>query len=298
MWNEHTVIPRTVIYEQSTEDSAARHAAVSRLLGNPDAAAARHPVFSETLLENAKLPRPRRTADLAGAFAFQGLILAALILVPLWHTAAIDLGRFNATYLIAPAPPAPPPPPAAGGAPRPTIVRKSAFDATKLTVPTVIPKDVVVVKDQAPGVPVLDAMNGVSGGVAGGVPGGQIGGVLGGVFGGAIGGATQVVPPVPPPTAPARPYQVGGLLRRPRLITQVEAQYPPLAKQARIQGDVLIDAIIDTEGNVSSARVISGNPLLIQAALDAVRHWKYEPTLLNGLPVAVELQAVVQFQFK
>jgi protein TonB len=72
--------------------------------------------------------------------------------------------------------------------------------------------------------------------------------------------------------------------------------YPPLAKQTKVQGIVSIDAVIDTEGNVVEMRVVSGHPLLISAALDAVKNWKYEPTYLNDQAIAVQLIVTVTFQ--
>lgn len=71
--------------------------------------------------------------------------------------------------------------------------------------------------------------------------------------------------------------------------------YPPLARQARIQGAVVLHAIIDKDGNVSELQVISGHPLLVQAALDAVKQWRYKPTLLNGDPVEVDTTITVNF---
>jgi periplasmic protein TonB len=302
MLSRRTVVQKDEKYESWTRKDPTPQATSPRILRPVSASIARHRVFAEALLENVKIPRPRRAAEVAGAFVIQGLILAALVLIPLLHTQAIDVGRLNSTYLVAPAPPAPPPPPppAASAAPQPAPVKKQVFDAKKLTVPTMIPKQVAIVKDQAPGAPTIDTMTGVSGGVAGGVPGGQVGGVLGGVLGGVIGGVPQVAPPqvVAPPAEPSAPIRVGGNIRQPRLITKVDPIYPPLARQSRIQGEVVIDAIIDPQGNVSQAKIISGHPMLIQAALDAIRKWKYEPTLLNGQPVAVELQAHVQFHFE
>jgi len=72
--------------------------------------------------------------------------------------------------------------------------------------------------------------------------------------------------------------------------------YPVLARQTKVQGVVTIDAVIDTEGDVVEMRVVSGHPLLISAALEAVKQWKYEPTYLNDQPIAVQLFVTVNFQ--
>lgn len=79
------------------------------------------------------------------------------------------------------------------------------------------------------------------------------------------------------------------------MIRQVKPPYPPLAKQARIQGTVVLEAIINKQGSVENLRVLTGHPLLIQSALDAVKQWKYKPTLLNGEPVEVVTQVTVNF---
>jgi protein TonB len=81
------------------------------------------------------------------------------------------------------------------------------------------------------------------------------------------------------------------------LLTQVKPVYPPLAKQARIQGVVLLEAVISKDGAIDNLRVISGHPLLTQAAIDAVKQWRYKPTLLNGEPVEVVTTITVNFAF-
>ena len=75
----------------------------------------------------------------------------------------------------------------------------------------------------------------------------------------------------------------------------VEPIYPPLAKQARIQGDVVIESVIDTRGRVTEMKVVSGSPLLVEAAEQALQQWRYEPTLLNGQPVAVDMLVTLHF---
>lgn len=79
------------------------------------------------------------------------------------------------------------------------------------------------------------------------------------------------------------------------IITQTRPDYPPLARQARIQGNVILHAIINKEGKVAELEVVSGHPLLVQAAMDAVRQWVYKPTLLNGQSVEVDTTITVTF---
>jgi len=91
---------------------------------------------------------------------------------------------------------------------------------------------------------------------------------------------------------------VGGHVRAPRKLSGQDPVYPLLALQAKIQGDVLIDAVLDADGRVSEMRVISGHPVLPKAALDAAGSWKYEPTYLNELPVPVQFTITVHFQLR
>ena len=132
----------------------------------------------------------------------------------------------------------------------------------------------------------------VAGGLPSGIPGGIPGGVLGGI---PDGGTASLAAPIV--NAPKAPVRVGGSVKRPRLISAVQPVYPLLAKQAEVQGIVSIDAVIDEHGNVVEVQAISGSPLLIPAALQAVAQWKYEPTYLNGAPVSLELTVDVTFRF-
>ena len=107
-------------------------------------------------------------------------------------------------------------------------------------------------------------------------------------------GDGAVVPPPPKAAAPARIKQ-GGAVTAASIITQTHPNYPPLARQARIQGTVVLHAIIDKEGKVAQLEVISGHPLLVQAAMEAVKQWRYKPTQLNGEPVEVDTTIQVTF---
>jgi len=159
------------------------------------------------------------------------------------------------------------------------------MDAGKLMQPKVIPHDVKIIKEEAE----PDVSVGMAGGVPGGVAGGSMGGVLGGVIGG-MGGAPP--PPKPHQTGPVR---VGGNVQAARIINRVQPSYPPLARQTRISGTVRLHAIISKDGTIRELEVLNGHPLLQQAALDAVRQWRYQPTLLNGEPVEVDTTIDVIF---
>ena len=124
---------------------------------------------------------------------------------------------------------------------------------------------------------------------------------MGGVIGGVIGGVTTAVPAaplVPEHVRPRAPIRVGGKLRPPKLLVQVQPEYPAIARQAHIQGVVTIDAILDEEGNVVEMKIVSGQPLLYQAALEALAKWKYEPVYINDRPIVVELLVNVTFELK
>mgnify|MGYP006268619849 CR=1 FL=1 len=162
------------------------------------------------------------------------------------------------------------------------------MQAGRLMAPRAIPKEITIIKEQD--VPPEFGGGGVVGGVPGGVPGGQAGGVLGGIIGGAM---SSSLPP-PPKEAPKR-IRVGGQVQQASLINKVTPIYPALAKQARIQGTVRLHAIIAKDGSVQELQVMGGHPLLVQAALDAVRQWRYRPTLLNGEPVEVDTTIDVVF---
>ena len=156
--------------------------------------------------------------------------------------------------------------------------------------PTVIPKTIRQVKDEPE--PPPQAAAGVVGGVPGGVPGGTAGGVLGGIIGG-VGNAPP--PPPPPKAATPKRIRVGGQVESAKLIFKPQPEYPPLAKMARIQGTVRLEAIISKDGTIQDLKVIQGHPLLVKAALEAVQRWRYQPTLLNGDPVEVVTEIDVNY---
>jgi TonB family protein len=106
--------------------------------------------------------------------------------------------------------------------------------------------------------------------------------------------------PPPPPSPDGTPQRIrqGGNVQQAMVISKVAPVYPAEAKDARIQGVVILETLISTEGRVSSVRVISGHPLLQQAAVDAVSQWMYKPTLLNGQPVEVVTTTTVNFSFQ
>jgi periplasmic protein TonB len=211
-------------------------------------------------------------------------IVLVMILIPLIYTEALPKQMLT-TFLVAPPPPPPPPPPAAAIQ---RIVKPVArlIQQGKMMAPTVIPKKVEMIKEEELP-PDVGAV-----GVVGGVPGGIAGGSAGGVLGGIIGGSGSSLPP--PPKAPSR-IRVGGNVQSASLLHQVMPVYPPIAKTAHISGTVILHAIIAKDGSVQQLEYVQGPPLLMKSAMDAVREWRYKPTLLNGEPVEIDTTISVVF---
>ena len=251
----------------------------------------RNLVFSESLLENSSTRQRRSPMDWAISFLVHFAILILLLFVPLYFSQGIDMKRLETTLLVAPMPPmAPaPPPPVSAAVPHAVHAAAKVFTPGKITAPSFIPKAVPTASTDA--APPEEAFNSSMGGVPGGVPGGQIGGITGGM-------PSVAAPVIATPVAekPKGPVRVGGLVKPPRLIFGPPAIYPTLAAQSHVHGVVVIDAVIDEHGNVVREKVVSGHPLLLQAAMKAVSQRKYEPTILDGEPTPVDLRVEVNFQ--
>jgi protein TonB len=166
------------------------------------------------------------------------------------------------------------------------------FDAGRLLAPKSVPKDIAnIVEDTTLPPP----SSGVIGGVQGGLPGGQLG-----AFGNILGAVPSAAPPPPPikevpKAATPQRIRVGGNVIQANLTKKITPTYPPLAKQARIQGTVRFTAIIGKDGSIQNLQLISGHPLLVESARQAVTQWQYKPTLLNGEPVEVVTTIDVNF---
>ena len=254
--------------------------------------ALRKELFAQAMLENSPTRPRRRTVDFVVSATVQTIFLTGLLLLPLYFSEAIDIHQFNKALLVAPPPPAPPPPPASLPGSRAAAPKRKALSVEgKFLAPRVIPRQVARVTEDPAGND-LGVTIAPSEGVPGGVPGGQPGGVIGGVLSG------PVAPPAQIDSAPKGAIRVGGGVKRPRLIFAPDPVYPPLAKHSKISGAVVIDAVIDTQGNVVEMNPASGNPLLLIAAMQALRHWKYEPTILGGEAYPVRLLVTITFELK
>jgi protein TonB len=222
------------------------------------------------------------------AVAAHAVAVTVLVLIPLLESHALPLPPINSLPLPAPRIPDT----------RPIQVFRGHAPihvtpiANTLTEPTSTPSKIVISDDSSgPAmIGLLPAASGSAGQSLSGLPNSN---------------ATDFTPappeivPLPPPPPPviktAKPVVIGGGIQAAKLIQQVKPVYPALARQARVQGVVVMEAVIGKGGSVENLRVISGHPLLSQSALDAVQQWKYRPTLLNGEPVEVLTTITVTF---
>ena len=181
--------------------------------------------------------------------------------------------------------PPPPPPPLPAKAPNAAQPSKPApTNGPTFIAPAAIPVGI----QPETGIDLFDGEGGVVGGVEGGIPGGVLGGV--------IGGLVSEVPP-PPPAAPT-PRRVGGDLKAPALVHRVEPEYPPVAVAGKISGTVILEATVNEAGAVTEVKVLRPILLLDEAAVKAVKQWRYQPLMLNGTPVPFILVVTLSFSLR
>ncbi|MGO8796024.1 MAG: energy transducer TonB [Candidatus Sulfotelmatobacter sp.] len=261
---------------------AEHNAALERLMTAPVQV---RPLFADSLLQY-QGQTGRQTWATVLSFAVQCMMLGVLLLIPLYFTQTLPKSQLL-TFLIAPPPPPPPPPAAQQIAKVVAQVETDLMAGGQLRTPTKIPSKVQMIhEEEAPPVP-------TGGGVVGGVPGGIPGGQLGGVIGGIVNSSTAYVPKFQP-VLPQR-VRISQGVTTGLLIHRVEPTYPTIAKAARIQGTIELKAIIDKTGAIQDLQLVSGHPMLVPAAIGAVKQWRYRPYLLNGQPVEVETTITVIF---
>ena len=242
-------------------------------------------MFEDSLLESGGRLRTKRGMTTMFSFILQVFLVGVLVLIPLLFTEALPKAALT-TFLVAPPPPPPPPPPPAAAPVKVVKQIQSDIMNGQLRTPTKIPEKVQMIKEEDSPPPTMSA-GGVVGGVPGGVPGGQMGGVIGGII-----SSTPVA--VPKVATPQR-VRVSQGVSQGLLIKKVQPPYPPLARSARIQGSVILQAEISKDGTIQNLRLISGHPMLAPSAIEAVKQWRYKPYFLNGEPVEVETQITVNF---
>jgi len=258
-----------------------------------DGSAIRVPTHSEAqntvltaLLETPLREQHRNPLDWLVSLFVHVMVVAAVIIMPLFFTQVIDMHNLQLTYLVTPAPPAAPSAPPAAAIQKMAPRKIAPLAPSRLVAPSAIPRRIMIVREPA-------AAPEVYGGVIGGIPGGATGGVLGGII-----GSTSPPPAVAPPSAEKKPKEIlrpGGDVKLPQKIYAPPPRYPELARAARVHGTVLIDAVIDEQGNIVNARVLEGHPLLVPEALRTVATWKYEPTYLNGVAYPIRMTITVNF---
>jgi protein TonB len=240
-------------------------------------------MFADSLLETSWAQRTRRSWTTLTSFGVQAVVVALLLLLPLLKTVGLPSTRPISTPIsvgLPPAEPAAPRPPAPGAS-----VVVSNYDKGRLMMPTRVPPLI------QPGVDEASAQG----------PGGPDVGVIGtgpgpGLPNGLLlpfrDGTNPIVLPKPAPITRAirtSIMQEGNLIRR------LQPNYPYAAKVAHVQGQVVLAAIISKAGTIENLRALSGHPLLVGAAIEAVSQWRYRPYILNNEPVEVETQVTVNF---
>lgn len=235
----------------------------------------------EDLIESDRVAhRTQQSKTLPVSLLLHTIAAALIVIVPLLSAdqlpdPASAVKAFFVEPMAAPAPPPPPPPPAPRPASAPKVIPKPVVE-NQFVAPVEVPEEITPEESIDMGV------EGGAGGVEGGVPGGVVGGIVGGL------------PDAPPP--PVQAVRVGGQIKEPKKLKNVSPVYPDIAKQARVQGVVILECTISPQGKVTDVKVLRGIPLLDQAAIDAVKQWVYTPTLLNGVPVPVIMTVTVNFK--
>ena len=238
-------------------------------------------MFQDSLIESGGKLKTKRGMTTMLSFSFQAAFVAVLILIPLLYIEALP--KLRSTISVAPPPP--PAPPRSAAAVKVIKIVQTDIVQGKLRAPAVIPKQVKMIAEEE--APPAVAGNNIVDGAQGGQNGGQIGGVISSI----ISSTPRAVPKVAMQTRVRVSQGVtAGLLTR-----KVQPMYPPLARQARIQGVVVLQAEISKDGEIQNLSLISGHPMLAPAAIEAVKQWRYRPYILNGESVAVETQITVNF---
>lgn len=244
-------------------------------------------MFSQTFVET--VDHSRNSWSFITSLAIQTLGVGILALLPLLFTDTLPFRQLSEVFTL-------PPPPASRPASIPASVQNAvvvqrSFDPRKLTAPTQVPQQVLMIDESA--VQVIH-----SGPFDGGIPN-SAGQNLGNLS--STDSSLSAPPPKPPVVTkeeaapqPSR-ITVGGNVQGAKLINRVEPRYPRLAIDARVSGTVRFTAVIGRSGEIQNLQLISGHPLLAQSARDAVKQWRYAPTLLNGSAVEVATQIDVNF---
>jgi periplasmic protein TonB len=224
--------------------------------------------------------RPRNPWAVFASYVFLSILLVASVVIPLFQTDPLPKREMVARLYLQPPPPA--------GANMKFLARKpvSATSPKSIAIPVRVHKT-----QEAPPPPVdtnAGPVGGVPNGVAGGVPGGVLSDVLRGAH------SMPMLAKTPEPV-PVKRIRIASRVAEANLIHDVPPQYPPEAGRERIEGTVVLMAVIGKDGSVEDVQVVSGLPLLAQAAIEAVKQWRYKPYLLNGEPTEIDSRITINF---
>jgi protein TonB len=241
-------------------------------------------MFAGSMRETSWAQRTRRSGTMLTSFGLQVLVIGLLLVVPLWKT----VGPPSAHVL---------PTPVSWGVPpsvTPSLHRQnitaivpSNLADNVLIAPREVPRQVAMIEETA----APPQMGLTPAGTAGGTGDGSGNGVWK-LLGDSLSHATPL--PVPAPTPTAHAFRTSRMLEG-SLIRRVQPVYPPLARSGRVQGSVVLSALISKAGTMENLRVLAGHPMLVAAAIEAVSQWRYRPYILNAEPIAVETQITVTF---
>jgi protein TonB len=236
-------------------------------------------LFHDSLFASGAKSGPRNPWAAVGSVTLLSLVLLAVVVIPLFHADTLPKRETLTMLYVLPA--------------------AAASNVTRLPVPTSTSRNTptnmripsaVHTTQEAPAPPLITA-----GGLVGGVPGGVVGGIPGGALSEVL-RSTGSAPVLTKTSAPTpKRIRVPDRIAEANLVYDVAPKYPPEAGRARIEGMVVLLAVIGKDGTVEDVRVKSGLPVLAQAAIEAVKQWRYRPYFLNGEPVEVDSQITINF---
>jgi len=236
-------------------------------------------LFHDSLVISGAKSRHLDPCAAVGSVALLSLVLLALVVIPLFHTEVLLPQRKTLTMLYVP------PAAAASNTSLPVPTSTLSNTPTKISIPSALHTT-----QEASSAPEVTPS-----GVVGGVPGGVVGGIPGGVLNDLLSSKGTVPVLVSTPASAPKRTRIPARIAEANLVYDVAPKYPPDAGRERIEGTVVLMAVIGKDGTVRDVRVESGLPVLAQAAIEAVKQWRYRPYLLNGEPVEIDSQITINF---
>lgn len=242
-------------------------------------------MFADSLLETSWAYKGRRSWTTLTSIGLQAVVIGLLLMIPLLTTVGLPGNPLITTPVSWGAPPPAAPPIHHEHAA--TVLQSNLAD-DRLIQPPSIPKHVSMLDEtEAPPQVNYNQGDGVAGSTG-------TGGSPDGIFGSIDKSLHRVVPTIAPPPTIKREFKTSSMLEG-SLIRKVQPVYPPLARSARISGSVVVAALIGKDGTMVNVKALSGHPMLVQAAVQAVSQWRYRPYVLNGEAIEVETQITVNF---